>query len=505
MIDELNEYYTGIKNVMEILPTNNKNNINKKIAYIDEEIKKDNERIDCVKREIEDRISKFDMFNVDENIKKYEIELKKCNILDEWNNYNTSFEKMHLDYHLYQLKKYYKEDLSGVNSCIKKIIESFKTVNIDIKESDFNFNTLAGTYMDKIINNATDEELNTCFEEIYWKNSDIIKIIEINFKGIYLQNEKKINKYYENRHEEFLKNSKGSEMDDIRIKLNSEIERLKETDPYLVFQKFLTGEYSISDYKITEVEKKKSIYFAEDSYNFEKLKELYKILNEYNVIIKYKYLLDDMKSKLQEKDTFKNSKSNVLKELNKLNKEIIKLNSSQNKKSLFGKKKKNDEKWLFKYKETLSSLITKYDEYDDACFNNLIFEKITQDSTIYDVLKLITSNYIYFVKKTLELDENRSISSITDTFNELKNYINNNNFALLNSIALLDEKQMKELIINKYNLENITLTTDSLLSDNIDKTISDIKMLMNSENIKMSGINLDDIYLYIEYSKMNSQ
>lgn len=502
MIDELNEYYNGIKNVMEIMPTNNKSNINKKVAYIDEEIKKDDERIDCVKKEIESRLNKFNMFNVDENISKYEIELKKCNILDEWNNYNTSFEKMHLDYYLYQLKKYYKEDLLGVNSCIKRIIESFKTVGVDVKGTDFKFNNLVATYMDKIINNVSDEELKDCFEEIYWKNSDIIKIIEINFKYIYLQNEKKVNKYYENRHEEFLKNSKGSEMNDIRIKLNSEIERLKGIDPYLVFEKFMSGEYSLSDYKLTEIEKKKATYFSEGSYDFEKVSELYKVLNEYNVIIKYKYLFDDMKAKLESKDTFKNSRASAFKELNKLNNEIIKLNLSQNKKSLFGKKK-NDEKWLFKYKEALSNIVTKYDEFEDVCFNDLIYEKLTQDSTIYDVLKLITSNYVYFVKKTLELDESQSISSINDTFNELANYINNNSFVLINSIALLDEKQMKELIVNKYNLENVTLTTETLLNDNIDKTISDIKTLINSENIKMSKINIDDVYLYMEYQKMS--
>ena len=158
---------------------------------------------------------------------------------------------------------------------------------------------------------------------------------------------------------------------------------------------------------------------------------------------------------------------------------------------------------MFKYKETLSNLIIKYDEFEDASFNDLVFEKLTQDSTIYDVLKLITSNYVYFVKKTLELDENQSISSINDTFTELTSYINNNSFILINSIALLDEKQMKELIVNKYNLENVTLTTESLLNDNIDKTISDIKTLINSENIKTSGINTDDIYLYMEYQKMS--
>ena len=404
MIEELNKYYGEIKEVMEILPTNNKHNINKKVVYIEEEIQKDKEKIECVKREIENRLSKFNMFSVNENIEKYETELKKCSIINEWNNYNTSYEKMHLDYYLYQLERYYKEDLESVNKCIELIIESFKKVDIEITKEDFDFNDLVKSYMDKLISNAPIEELKTCFEEIYWKNPEIIKIIEVNFKSIYLKNEKKINKYYENRHNEFLKSHNDSEIYDIKIKLSNELNRLKKSDPYLNFQKFINGEALLSDYKLTEIDKKKSIYFEENSYTFEKVLELYKVLNEFNIILKYKYLFDDMKTKLQSKDTLKNSRANALKALNKSNNELIKLNSSHNKKSLFGKKK-NDEKWIFKYKESLTELIKKYDEFDDACFNDLVFEKLTQDSTIFDTLKLISSNYLYFVKKILELDE----------------------------------------------------------------------------------------------------
>ena len=58
---------------------------------------------------------------------------------------------------------------------------------------------------------------------------------------------------------------------------------------------------------------------------------------------------------------------------------------------------------------------------------------------------------------------------------------------------------MKELISNKYNLENISLSIDSLMEDSVDSTINDIVKLINYENFAKANINLDDIFLYLEY------
>ena len=141
-------------------------------------------------------------------------------------------------------------------------------------------------------------------------------------------------------------------------------------------------------------------------------------------------------------------------------------------------------------------------EFDNECFNDLVYKKLNQDSTILEILKLITSNYLYFVSKTYLLDDSQDISSINDKYNSLRDYVNNTKFTLLNNVALLDEKQMKQLIVDKYNLGHIKLTIDSLLSDNIDKTISDIKSLINYEDVINSGININDISLYLEYNKI---
>ena len=177
MIDELNNKYTEFKDVIDVLPTNTKYNRKRKMDYILEERDNDTNRLEIVKKEIEFRIDKFNALMRNNNIKKVEEELEKCNIMSEWNSFNTAYEKMHLDYYLYQLDRYYKEDLVSVNTCIKKILDSFKKVDIVLTKNDFDFNNYASLYMDKIINNVSNDELANYFEDIYWKNPDIIKII----------------------------------------------------------------------------------------------------------------------------------------------------------------------------------------------------------------------------------------------------------------------------------------------------------------------------------------
>ena len=120
MIEELTSKYEDFKGVIDILPVNTKYNRKRKIEYIDEEINNDNGRLLQVKKEIEKRIRQFEGLKLNDKIEKLKQELEKCNIANEWNSYNTSYEKMHLDYYLYQLHRYYKEDLISVNACIKK-------------------------------------------------------------------------------------------------------------------------------------------------------------------------------------------------------------------------------------------------------------------------------------------------------------------------------------------------------------------------------------------------
>lgn len=506
MIEELEKKYDEIREVIEVLPVNTKYNRKRKIDCITEEEQKDNDLLSMVKGEIESRLEYLKNLKENDNIGLLKSELEKCNIVNEWNNYNTPYEKMHLDYYLYQLQNYSNEDLDTLNACLIKIVQSFKKVEITLTKDDFNFNEYAALYMERLLNNASPEELKNCFEQIYWKNSDIIKIIEINFKSIYQKYEKKITKYYEMRHEEFLKNHTDEEVYKMRVTLTEQLNELVGTDPYTNFQKFLNHEYNLKDFSEDEIKKKRDIYFAEDSYSYENLIKLDASLEEYEMLIKYNYLLTDMRSRLEKKEEFKNVKANALKEIAKDEAALSKLVAKHNAKPFLFFKKKTDEKWLFDYNGVLDSLSTKYAEFDNICLNELVYNSLSKDANVYEVFRFIVSNYLYFVAQTKPLEENIDINTINDRYNALKNEVyNKDNYALINNLALLDEKQIKQIIVDKYNLENITLSIEILEKDNLEKTLADINSLIDYEYFTRSGIKLDDIDLYGEYEKMTEE
>ncbi len=287
----------------------------------------------------------------------------------------------------------------------------------------------------------------------------------------------------------------------MRVKLSSQIKILDGRDTYLNFQRFVNNEYSVMDFKEDDINKKKEQYFDENSYNYSNLLEVNKVLNEYNIMIKYRDIFTDMRERLEKKEELKNSKSNALKEIAKEEDKLIKLNAKRNKKVLFGKKK-NDEKWVFEYKESLNNIIKFYDEFDNACFNDLVFLKLTQDSTVAEVLKLVSANYLYFVSRAFIKDENADINEVTKNFETLRDYVNNNTFVLLDNIALLDDKPMKQLISDKYNLMHIKLSTESLLDESMERTMGDIETLIKYEDIVASWINIDDVTLYLNYTDL---
>ena len=185
MIDELTNKYNEMKGIIEVLPQNTKPNRKRKTEYLTDALKEDEKKIVKVKEEIERRLKTFDGLSKNKEIDKLKEKLETCKIVNEWNIYNRSYEKIHLDYYLYELDRYYKDDLDYVNECILKIVESFKKVGISLKKEDFNYNELSSEYMEHILRNDDKESLKEIFERIYWKNSDIVKIIAANFRSIY--------------------------------------------------------------------------------------------------------------------------------------------------------------------------------------------------------------------------------------------------------------------------------------------------------------------------------
>ncbi len=502
MKDALIEKYDEFKNVLDVMPTNNKENKQKKYEFIKEEENFNEKFLKLVNEEIELRKSRINNLVVNEVISEKENELNGLTSL-LWNEYNTSYEKLELDYYLYKLTNY-KDNLSRVNECIRKIIDNFNHVGIEITSKMFNYNRYVREYIDTVLTTTDEELLKTKFEELYWKYPELIKTLEISFKGIYLKNQKTIDKFYDDKYAAFLANNNVKEIKNNIINLSDEIKILKNSDPALIFEKFRNKEYALTTYSGVAIDKKKTNYFG-DNFSYDNLVKLYKSLKEYYLITKYDYILKDMKTRLENKDTYKGKMDACLKDLLKVETKVIGLSGLEEQKSkfpFFKKKTVQDDKTLFEYKNALNELIAKYNELDDLRFNDIISKKLEKDSSILKVFNLISGNYLYFLNRVLENVDGISVDEVDRLFEELNTEIISSNFYLLDNTALLDEKQMKELIVDRYRLDNINITTAALEKENIEGTMEDIKTLLKYENMVRSGIKFEDIEFILECDKM---
>ena len=137
MIEELESKIEEFRSVLEVLPTKTVDQRKKRDKIINDAEKDALDMMDLVEDEIDVRLAKFDIYKPNLVIDELKKELKKCSILKEWNIYNTPYEKMHLDYYLHVLHKFYNEDLDGINTVIRKILDAFKTVGVNITKVYF--------------------------------------------------------------------------------------------------------------------------------------------------------------------------------------------------------------------------------------------------------------------------------------------------------------------------------------------------------------------------------
>ena len=243
------------KEVLSAMPKNNKKNISKYIQYV-QELKKEYETIENdINDEMTKRYKKILAVkkNKEIDIEKREID-EISNLLDIIGTTKTSYEKMGIDKKIYKLGRFYKENLENINIEILECIKKFKEVGIDLTSEDFDYSIYVHEYMNTFfdeLDHINSKVVKNKFEEIYWKCPDLIIHIELNLRYIYIKNQKNIDKYYENRKNELLKNI-DIETDKIEEKYNNlqkQYEEDKCMDNYLLIHNFLDGKLNSKDYE----------------------------------------------------------------------------------------------------------------------------------------------------------------------------------------------------------------------------------------------------------------
>lgn len=492
----MNNRFAEYKELLSVLP---RNNIKNSKVYYEKAIKIREEALEYKEKlllEINKRVKKIE--SKEEISNKYEEELKKykenTRILNE---YNSCYEKSYLDIILKNISKYYKNNLYKVNYDIYLALKAFKTVGVELSASDFIFGKEGNEYMMVFFeeNDINSDKLKESFNKLYWKSPDFILYICINFKHLYYKNIKKFSKYYSSKKQEIY----DGEIDGY---IKEYKEKVREKDEYinnntrLIQENFINEVYDIKDFSDVKISSlKKDLIIDENYKDDENFINLGYTLNEYQNFIKYKYIFDEAIRIFKEKIGKKEVK-NSLRKISKKEKKIYKLNRKINFNKKF-KKNNTSQKHYIKINELLSELNEDYSFLEDIRFKDTIVTKLSESSTYLDALTIVNSYKNSLVNIIKEKDDD---TLTLEKLNEVEDFVYNPYNTIINNVLLLEEKDILEIILDKYKLMNIKIEEDNIKT-NLESFIKVIETINIYNSLKSNNIFYEDLLFLVEAKK----
>ena len=514
------------KEILSVLPKNNKKNLQ---AYKDKaaDIKRNYVTyLDEILAEIKRRTIKIKSFVPDTKIEKLEQEIKYMDKIELLDKNTTSFEKMGLDEILYVLKRFYKNNLELVNDAIVKCLEKFRIVGINLVANDFNYSIYTKEYMNILLEEIKKGDSNSgrvkdTFEQIYWKCPDIIIHIELNFRSLYLKNEKAINKYYDDARKQITKELGLNEEEAIEKYKSLQIQLIetKNKDTALIIEKFLKNEKNAKDYEESSIKKhyKKLLGKELNEYTKDEIQEIDKNISrlqnslyEFKNYIRFKFIYDRVVDIYKTKDKYKNIYNQKLKQIKKMEAKVFKTNKKiervENHKGLLQKIFSRNTNRLEKINVDLNTQILElkniYIDLEENKIKNTITSVLNDGSTIYDVLFLICHFYSFLVNSIIEEFPDIMQEEIYETINKYRTFIKYPKITIINNIKMLEDKDIILMIKDKYNLCNLNITKEDLEDENISNLITSVNTICENNYILNSKTTLQDIQFVLQAIKI---
>ena len=493
MIDKINENISAINSNIEVLPKKTKKNLEKVQEYIDDSINKYKYLLDKDLEEINSRrdaiLNKYNTAGyqqLETNMDYDSIKLSDPRA--------KSSEKLNLDYLFYNLE-HSNNNLDDVNNNISIIISNFRNAGIGLSESDFTLNTYVNTYIRGILGNK--DNIQDIFNDIYWKDSDILKQVELNVRYLYYKNEAKLDEYFKTKYATF---DFSKFIHEHKNKILAESQRKHDNQKY-IFDLFYNKEVILEEY--TNENKKTELLQSvlvnmDNPRNYENLVKLKKSLYEYKEYKRFEYIINDFKELYSHKAEYKDLLSNKLKEVAKKEKTIVGLNKKINKTGFFRPSPNKIVALEAEKSKIIAELILDYDDVDELKIKDTIYNHVTDETTYYDIFKLTTYNFNYFV--SLIRKENKEITpeEIKASLDELQKYIYDNYVDIIDNIKISDVKDIEKIICDKYQLNDITVNPESLNIDEIDKYIESISKAILYFDVERLNIDLESIKFLLD-------
>lgn len=510
------------KEVLSTMPKNNKKNIVKYIQYVQDLKQEYKVQEETVYEEMTKRYNKIVSVKKNKNLENEKTEINEINnLLDMIGKTKTSYEKMGIDKRIHKLGRFYKENLESINVEIFECIQKFREVGIELSSEDFSYSVYVNEYMQtffKEIQNINSEIIKNKFEKIYWKCPDLIIHIELNFRYIYIKNQKAIDKYYNKRKDELLKNI---DMDSNKIEekynnLQKKYDEDKCSDKYLITNAFLNDELNSKDYAEDKIKDEYLKLISQEILNeaskntMEEINQnSIKFLNslyEYKNYLKFQYIFEDIKKKYQEREQYKNSYNLTRKEIAAKEKKLDRLNNKINGKGLFGKKDKKDkkDKQTAEYNSMILEIKELYKKLDNNEIYTKIIDNLTDNSTIYDVLKFASQFNNYLYECIIENNKTITPEEIEEVIIELKKFLDNPYNIIIKNITILEDKNISIIISDRYKLLKFAIEKEDINPENLDTLIEILQKIKNYYYIQKSGINLEEMQFICEFKKITN-
>ena len=397
------------------------------------------------------------------------------------NPYNDACEKMNLSEILYDLRKFYKNDLSKVNNDIKIALDKFNAVSVNLTEKDFKYGKEVETYMKVffLVEDKNSKKIQEVFDKLYWKCPDLFEYINLCLRHLYSKNKKSFEKYCSSQ----VKGLEVTKEEEHYKNMYANYLQQTSSDIKVLQDKFLDGKLDIKEYDDSKVEKLKASLLMKEDENDNQIGNILKLsysLYEYKNYLEFKNVIDKVKAIYQDK-TNKNLTKSLIKSINKCEKKICKANKKiKIRKALFKAKAKTD-KFYTIINKNLVELKDLYKNYDEAKFKEIVATRLNDNSTILDLLKIVSSFKIDFGKMLKEENEEITNQEILLKLKQLKEFILYPHNNIINNTSIIDNKDIVTIVLDKYKLMNIKLTSEQLEDSSIDSLISLVdKILINS-------------------------
>lgn len=493
-LDNILEQIKIDKEILDTLPKNTERNNKQYIEKIKETQNKYEDYKSKYYNEINRRYNELKSVNY-ENIKAPIEELNNIeSIMYLLNETNTAYEKMDLDREIHNLTYYYKKNLKRVNEAIVTCIKKFEQIGIDIELKDFNYNKYVQQYFETFLiamqrNNIDSQAVNDKFDEIYWKCPEIISYIELNLRYIYMKNEKKIERYFEEQKDRLIKKFSSEDLKKRYKELKATVMENQKENPNTIASKFRNGELQTKDYQKSVIASNISKYVTSNNLTNDNFIEvnlnmikLYNSIYEYKMYLKYKYIIDIVIGVYKDREKYKTSYIKMKRQIQKNEKKILILN-----KSWFARSS------ITKQTKLAMDTIKLYKQLDNEKVYSAIAVQLNNESSLYDALYLVSSYYNFMFESIKSHDDSLKEDEIVKDIEEIEEMVTWPYFTILNNIKITEEKDILLIIKDRYQLLNITISKEDLAEDNLDNLMNILKKCDTYYYICKGKINLEDI------------